>query len=110
MPRYPLRRPAPPPRAPPARSTARLAAASIAAAPAGASGGAAFGAVLQRALEGAVQTGHKAESAAVQAIAGGGNLTQVVTALSHAELALQTATAVRDRFVQAYQDIMRMPI
>jgi len=81
-----------------------------AAAPGGAQGGAAFGAVLQRALEGAVQTGHKAESAAVQAIAGGGNLTQVVTALSHAELALQTATAVRDRFVQAYQDIMRMPI
>ena len=27
-----------------------------------------------------------------------------------AELALQTATAVRDRVVSAYQDVMRMPI
>ena len=41
---------------------------------------------------------------------GGGNLTDVVTALSRAELTLQTATAIRDRVVQAYQDIMKMPI
>ena len=69
-----------------------------------------FGAMLQRALNGAVETGHVAESKAMQAIAGDGNLTEVVTALSRAELALQTATAIRDRVVQAYQDIMKMPI
>jgi flagellar hook-basal body complex protein FliE len=69
-----------------------------------------FGATFSRALEGAVETGHKAEAQAAQAIVGGGNLTEVVTALSHAELALQTATAIRDRVVQAYQDIMKMPI
>ena len=69
-----------------------------------------FGATLQRALEGAVQTGHQAEDKAMQAIAGTGNLTDVVTALSQAELTLQTATAVRDRVIQAYQDIIRMPI
>jgi flagellar hook-basal body complex protein FliE len=34
----------------------------------------------------------------------------VVTALAKAELALQTTVAVRDRVVQAYQEIMRMPI
>jgi flagellar hook-basal body complex protein FliE len=44
------------------------------------------------------------------AIAGGGNLTEVVTAVSRAELALQSTVAIRDRVVQAYQDIMRMPI
>jgi flagellar hook-basal body complex protein FliE len=78
----------------------------------GAAGGDAggFGATLSRALEGAVETGHKADTQAMQAISGGGNLTEVVTALSHAELALQTATAIRDRVVQAYQDIMKMPI
>lgn len=69
-----------------------------------------FGAMLQRALNGSVETGHAAETKAMQAIAGGGNLTEVVTALSRAELALQTATAIRDRVVQAYQDIMKMPI
>jgi flagellar hook-basal body complex protein FliE len=69
-----------------------------------------FGGVLSRAVEGAVQAGHAAESQAMTAIAGGGNLTEVVQAVSRAELALQTTTAIRDRVVSAYQDIMRMPI
>ena len=74
----------------------------------GASAG--FGGALQRALEGAVNTGHQAEAKALQAISGTGSLTEVVTALSQAELTLQTATAVRDRVIRAYQDIIRMPI
>ena len=37
-------------------------------------------------------------------------VTDVVVALSHAEMTLQATTAIRDRVVQAYQDIMRMPI
>jgi flagellar hook-basal body complex protein FliE len=69
-----------------------------------------FGATLERAMRDAVTTGHEAETKAVQAISGNGSLTDVVTALSRAELALQTATAIRDRVVQAYQDIMKMPI
>ena len=69
-----------------------------------------FGSVLQNAVSNAVETGHTAETDALQAIAGQGSLTDVVTAVSRAELALQTATAVRDRVVQAYQDIMKMPI
>jgi flagellar hook-basal body complex protein FliE len=72
--------------------------------------GSSFGSVLQNALNGAIETGHTAETAAMQAISGEGNLTEVVTALSRAELALQTATAIRDRVVSAYQDIMKMPI
>ena len=75
-----------------------------------AGGAGSFGSVLQNALDGAIETGHTAEAQAMQAISGEGNLTDVVTALSHAELALQTATAIRDRVVQAYQDIMKMPI
>jgi flagellar hook-basal body complex protein FliE len=30
--------------------------------------------------------------------------------VTNAEVALQTVTAVRDRVIQAYQDILRMPI
>ncbi|HEY3846872.1 MAG TPA: flagellar hook-basal body complex protein FliE [Acetobacteraceae bacterium] len=74
------------------------------------SGAGSFGSVLQNALDGAIETGHTAETSAMQAISGEGNLTDVVTALSRAELALQTATAIRDRVVSAYQDIMKMPI
>lgn len=69
-----------------------------------------FGDALTRALGSVVEAGHKADAQSMQAIAGGGNLTEVVTAVSRAELALQSAVAIRDRVVQAYQDIMRMPI
>jgi flagellar hook-basal body complex protein FliE len=76
---------------------------------AGASG-ADFSGMLTRAVEGALQSGHEAENQAMTGIAGGGNLTEVVQAVSRAELALQTTTAIRDRVVSAYQEIMRMPI
>jgi flagellar hook-basal body complex protein FliE len=69
-----------------------------------------FGATLQRAIQGAVDSGHAADTQAIGAISGGGNLTEVVTALARAELTMQTATTIRDRVVQAYQDIMKMPI
>src|ERR1700744_4599617 len=69
-----------------------------------------FGNVMTKALGEAVQTGHNADDQAMKAISGGGNLTEVVTALSHAEMTLQTATAIRARVVQSYQDIMKMPI
>ena len=73
-------------------------------------GGRDFGALLRSAVETAVGTGHEAESQAMKAITGSGNVTEVATALSRAELTLQTATAVRDRMLQAYQDIMRIQI
>jgi flagellar hook-basal body complex protein FliE len=75
-----------------------------------AAAGSDFGGVLSRALEQAVQTGHTADAQSAAAVAGGGNITEVVAAVSKAELALQTTVTIRDRVVQAYQDIMRMPI
>lgn len=69
-----------------------------------------FSEAVAQAAQQAVATGEQADTQAVDAISNGGNLTQVVTALSQAELTLQTATAIRDRVVQAYQDIIKMPI
>lgn len=74
------------------------------------SGGADFGGMLLRAVAGAIETTKTAEQQAMGAIAGTGNLTDVVSAVAKAELTLQTTVAIRDRVVQAYQDIMRMPI
>lgn len=74
------------------------------------SGGSDFSAAMSRALAAVVDTARTAEHGSMQAIAGGGNITDVVTAVAKAELALHTTVAVRDRVVQAYQDIMRMPI
>ena len=73
-------------------------------------GGGGFAGVLGRALDGAVSTGKQADAQAMAAIGGHGDLTQVVTAVSQAELALQTTVAMRDRVLQAYQDIIKMPI
>lgn len=69
-----------------------------------------FSASIDQAMRDAVATGYNAEGQATKAIAGEGNLTEVVTALSKAELTLQTVTSIRDKVVQAYQDIMKMPI
>lgn len=78
---------------------------------AGASGsGSGFGALLERAVAGTVDAAKGADRAAIDAISGGGDVTSVVTAVARAELALQTAVAIRDRVIQAYQDVMRMPI
>jgi flagellar hook-basal body complex protein FliE len=69
-----------------------------------------FGTALQSAVQSAMDTGHDAEVQSMKAITQGGNVTEVAIALSRAELTLQTATAVRDRMLQAYQDIMRIQI
>lgn len=69
-----------------------------------------FGGALARAIQGVADTGHKADAESVKAISGQGNLTDLATSVSRAELALQTAVAIRDRVVQAYQDVSRMAI
>ncbi len=69
-----------------------------------------FGSALGSALQSAMDAGHDADAQAMKAVTQGGNVTEVATALSRAELTLQTATAVRDRMLQAYQDIMRIQI
>lgn len=69
-----------------------------------------FTAALRDALDGAVAAGRAADTQSRAAVMGEANITEVVTAITRAELALQTTVAVRDRVVQAYQDIMRMPI
>jgi flagellar hook-basal body complex protein FliE len=78
--------------------------------PAGAGSGADLGTALQSALGAAIDAGHDADAQSTKAITQGGNVTEVATALARAELTLQTATAVRDRMLQAYQDIMRIQI
>ena len=50
------------------------------------------------------------EAKAVEALTGKASLQDVVEAVTEAELSLQKMTAVRDRVISAYQEIMRMPI
>lgn len=89
----------------------RAAAGAPAAGEAAAEGGAGgFGGLLRRALEQGVEIGRSAEAASTAAMLGQGGVTEAVLAISRAEITLQSAVAVRDRVVAAYQDVMRMPI
>ena len=54
-----------------------------------------------------LQAGEQAATAAMQ---GKGDTQNVVEALAAAEIALETAVVIRDRVVEAYQEIMRMPV
>ena len=46
----------------------------------------------------------------IQGIQGEANVSDVVTAVAEAEVTLQTVVAVRDKVVEAYKEILRMPI
>lgn len=70
-----------------------------------------FGAVLAKNVDGLQQTQATADDLAVQAATG--QLTDVqdyMIAATEATLATQLTVAIRDRAVEAFNDIMRMPI
>lgn len=72
--------------------------------------GGSFGQMIKEAAVDAIETVRGGEKATAQAITGTADLTDVVEAMTQAELTLQTVQAVRDRMLNAYQEIMRMPI
>lgn len=72
--------------------------------------GQSFGELLGESVQGAIDSGRIAEKATSDAIKGKADLNEVVAAVNNAEITLQTVLAVRDRVIQAYQDIVRMPI
>ncbi len=62
------------------------------------------------ALKSAEAAGFKSEDVANRSLSGKAGLAEVITAVSSAESALQTVVAVRDKVINAYQEIIRMPI
>jgi flagellar hook-basal body complex protein FliE len=81
------------------------------AAPAAGSGATpAFESFLKNEVETTAKDLRASETQSVQALAGKADLQQVVEAVTQAELSLQKVTAVRDRVISAYQEIMRMPV
>jgi flagellar hook-basal body complex protein FliE len=66
----------------------------------------AFGEMVKQSLQSAVDMQHKSEKISGQALAGKADMTDVLQAVTQAELALNTVLAVRDKVVQAYKDVM----
>jgi flagellar hook-basal body complex protein FliE len=69
-----------------------------------------FSQLLKDAAAQAIESGEKAENLSVKAVQNEAEITDVVTAVANAEITLQTVVAVRDKFIAAYQEILRMPI
>ena len=57
-----------------------------------------------------VQTLREAETTAMAGMVGKADPQSVVTALASAEVAVQSALTVRDKVVESYQEILRMPV
>ncbi len=72
--------------------------------------GGGFAQALEKALAEMRATVESGERTAVAAMSGEGDLQSVVEALTATEMALETAVVVRDRVVEAYQEILRMPV
>ncbi len=66
--------------------------------------------MVGKALSSEAALGYKGESMATKGIAGKADITDVVTAMTDAETALNTVVAVRDRVISAYQDVIKMAI
>ena len=73
-------------------------------------GGQSFGALLKDALGSVMDAGRKSDAQTVAMTSGKANVMDVVTAVAETDVAVSTLVSVRDRVIQSYEDIMRMPI
>jgi flagellar hook-basal body complex protein FliE len=69
-----------------------------------------FADLVSTSLQNAQQSLHRGEQISAQGILGNADAIDVVTAVSQAELTLNTVVSLRDKVMTAYQEIMRMPI
>jgi flagellar hook-basal body complex protein FliE len=67
-------------------------------------------AAFSAAVAGFTDTLAQGEAQARAAMTSGADPHALVTALAQTELAVETAVTVRDRVVEAYQEILRMPV
>jgi flagellar hook-basal body complex protein FliE len=69
-----------------------------------------FGAMLKQAIGSVVEAGRSSDAQAKAMAAGKANIVDVVTAVAETEVAVEALVSVRDKVIQAYEEIMRMPI
>ncbi len=72
--------------------------------------GSSFQDLMKEVAETVSTTTAQAEQASAGAMTGKSGLKDVVMAVANADVTMQTVVAIRDKVIQAYQDILRMPI
>src|SRR5450755_140316 len=76
----------------------------------GGGGNPSFGALLKDAIGSVLDAGKKSDAQTVAMASGKANVMDVVTAVAETDVAVSTLVSVRDRVIQSYEDIMKMPI
>lgn len=69
-----------------------------------------FGSLIAEQVNNTIASNKNAEQQAAAAVSGKAELVDVVTAISAAEVQMETMIAFRDQAIQAYQEISRMSI
>ena len=71
---------------------------------------ASFGEALGKLVDGVEQSSGEANQAVTNMLDKNGDVHEAMIALQRAEMSLQLTVQIRNKLVQAYQDVMRMPI
>ena len=66
--------------------------------------------MVGQAAANAVESVREGDSMAIKGLTGQASLQQVVQATMEMEQTVQVSVALRDKLVEAYQDIIRMPV
>jgi len=69
-----------------------------------------FANLVKGAIEEAINIGHRGEAASIAAINDKADMNQVVTAVAEAEVTLQAVVNIRDKVIDSYKEILRMPV
>ena len=72
--------------------------------------GPSFSALLKDAVGSVLESGKKSDAQTMAMTSGKANVMDVVTAVAETDVAVSTLVSVRDRVIQSYEDIMKMPI
>jgi flagellar hook-basal body complex protein FliE len=75
-----------------------------------AGGGEAFAESLGKLIDGVEDSQTEANTAITNMVENNGEVHDTMIALQRAEMSLQLTVQIRNKLVQAYQDVMRMPI
>jgi len=73
-------------------------------------GGPSFSALLKDPVGSVLDAGKKSDVQTLAMSSGKANVMDVVTAVAETDVAVSTLVSVRDRVIQSYEDILKMPI
>ena len=69
-----------------------------------------FSSMVKKFATDAVSVGRESERQTIAAAAGKADINKVVVAVAEAEVTLNTVVSIRDRVIEAYREITRMPL